>query len=329
RPTPDYSDYKFIKERSETSQAVALMLQYERSVKFGRNSISNCTIRGVTQDWEKVSNIKLESGRYFVENEVNNGVPVCVVGYRVWEELFEGINPLGKKIKIGGRDLTVIGVFEKEGESMANIGGGTDATILMPLNMCHYIVDMRRAGATILAKPKVGVSAQDFEDELLVLMRSCRRLAPGQKNNFSLNRMTMLVKMVDGVFSMINTVGWVIAGFSLLIGGFGIANIMFVSVKERTNMIGIQKALGAKKYVILTQFLTESVFLAIAGGVVGIILLFVVVLLIPEGGMLVMKLTPGNIVSGLLIASIIGIVSGMAPAISAANLDPVVAINSK
>ena len=329
RPTPDITDYRFLKENSTTSQAVALMLQYDRTVKYGRNSISNCTIRGVTQDWESVSSVKLSQGRYLAESEINYGTAVCVVGYQIWEELFERTNPLGKKIKIGGRNLTVVGVFEKEGDSMANIGGGTDAVVLMPLDMCRYIVDMRRAGATILAKPKFGVSAQDFEDELIVLMRACRRLAPGEKNNFSLNRMTMLVEMVDSLFSMINLVGWVIAGFSLLIGGFGIANIMFVSVKERTNIIGIQKALGVKKYVILAQFLVESLFLAIAGGVVGILLLALIIVLMPSDGMLVMHLSAGNVVSGLIIASAIGIISGMAPAYTAANLDPVVAINSK
>lgn len=139
----------------------------------------------------------------------------------------------------------------------------------------------------------------------------------------------MLLQMVDSIFSMLNSVGWVIAGFSLLIGGFGIANIMFVSVKERTNIIGIQKALGAKKYMILSQFLVESVFLALAGGVVGIVLLAVIVLALPQTGMFVMQLSFDNIMSGLIIASVIGVMSGMAPAYAAANLDPVVAINSK
>lgn len=329
RPIPDYRDYNFVKENSHTSQAVALMSQSSRSVKFGRNSISSCTIRGVTQDWDKVSNIKLYLGRYFTDSEVNSGSAVCILGHQVWDELFNGNNPLGKKVKIGGRDLTVIGVFDKEGQSMVNIGGGSDALILMPLNICRYMVDMKRAEATIMVRPKVGVNAQDFEDELLMLMRSCRRIAPGEKNNFSLKKMTMLLDMVGSVLAMINIVGWVIAGFSLLIGGFGIANIMFVSVKERTNIIGIQKALGAKKYMILTQFLTEALFLAIAGGAVGILLITVIVLVMPETGMLVMRLNAGNIAGGLLIASVIGIISGMAPAYAAANLDPVVAINSK
>lgn len=329
RPSPDYKDYLFLKENSRTAEAVAMLLAYERSVKAGRNSLSNCTVKGVTSDWEKISRVNLLSGRYFNESEINNGSAVCVVGYRVWEELFDGASPLGRRIKVGGRDLTVIGLLDKEGESMVNIGGGTDASLLVPLKMCKYIVNMRRAGASILVKPKADVQIQEFEDELVVLMRAGRRIAPVQKNNFSINRMTMLLQMVDSIFSMLNSVGWVIAGFSLLIGGFGIANIMFVSVKERTNIIGIQKALGAKKYMILSQFLVESVFLALAGGIVGIILLAVIVLALPQTGMFVMQLSFDNIMSGLIIASVIGVMSGMAPAYAAANLDPVVAINSK
>lgn len=329
RPSPDYRDYRFIKNNATTAQAVTMLLQYERSVKLGRNSISKCVIKGVTSDWEKVSRVNISNGRYFTESEINLGSAVCVLGYQVWEELFEESNPLGKKIRIGGRDLTVIGVLEKEGESMVNIGGGSDISILLPLNICRYMVDLKRAGTAIMVKPKADVPGQEFEDELLVLMRASRRLAPGEKNNFSINRMTMLVEMVASVFAMINTVGWVIAGFSLLIGGFGIANIMFVSVKERTNMIGIQKALGAKRYMILSQFLAESIFLAIAGGIVGILLLAIIVVALPQEGMFVMHLSLDNIISGLTIASVIGIISGLAPAVAAANLNPVVAINSK
>jgi len=329
RPSPDYRDYIFLKENSRTADAVAMLLAYERPVKAGRSSISKCMVKGVTSDWEKISRVNLLSGRYFNESEINNGSAVCVLGYKIGEELFDGASPLGRRIRVGGRDLTVIGLLEKEGESMVNIGGGSDAGILVPLKMCKYIVNMRRAGASILVKPKAEVQTQEFEDELLVLMRAGRRIAPAQKNNFSINRMTMLLQMVDSIFSMLSTVGWIIAGFSLLIGGFGIANIMFVSVKERTNIIGIQKALGAKRYMILSQFLVEALFLALAGGVVGIVLLAAIILAIPPTGMFVMQLSFDNIMSGLAIASVIGIISGMAPAYAAANLDPVVAINSR
>ena len=160
-------------------------------------------------------------------------------------------------------------------------------------------------------------------------MRSRRRLRPGDKNDFSVNKMTFLLSFVQNIFSSLNMAGWVIAGFSLLIGGFGIANIMFVSVKERTNMIGIQKALGAKKYVILTQFLTEAAFLAITGGLIGILMVWLVVLAVPEDIGLTMRLSLSNILSGVAIASVIGVLAGFIPARIGAGLNPVDAINSK
>lgn len=329
RPIPTVQDYRFLKENANTIQDIAMSFQFYKTVKLNRNSISNCAIRSVTYEWNKISKVDLEIGRYFSEEEVSTGIPIGIIGYEVWQELFNGADPIDKKIKVGNREIRVIGVFEKQGESMLNIGNNTDESILIPLNVGRYMVNPQWADINIYMKPKEGIDAQDFSDEILLLMRSQRRLAPGEKNNFSINKMTFITDIVNGIFSMINTVGWVIAGFSLLIGGFGIANIMFVSVKERTNIIGIQKALGAKKYVILTQFLVEAVFLAIAGGFIGILLVCGIILAIPETSMFTMHISIHNIISGLLIASVIGIISGMVPAWVAANLNPVDAINSK
>lgn len=329
RPSPSVQDYKFLKENSKTASAVAMGIQFSKTVKFGRNSVSECTVTAASYDWNRIAKVNLEAGRYFTEQETNMGNPVGIIGHNLWMELFNGVDPIDKKIKVGNREITVIGVFEKQGESMVDMGGNTDESVLIPLDFGRYMINLRWADASIYAKPKENVDAKDFYDELLVLMRSHRRLAPGEKNDFSINRMTFVMELVGSVFSMINNVGWIIAGFSLLIGGFGIANIMFVSVKERTNIIGIQKALGAKKYVILTQFLAEAVFLAITGGAIGIILVGVIIQLIPSGAGFIMQMSVSNIISGLAISSVIGIISGLIPAYTAANLAPVEAINSK
>ena len=327
RPAPTVQDYKFLRANAETAEAVAMEIQFYKTLKYRRNSISDCSVKAVTYDWCKISEINLESGRYFTEDEINAGMPVGIIGYDVWQELFNGDDPIGKKVKTGGRDIIVIGVFEKQGESMVDIGGNTDLSVLIPMDVGRYMVNLRWADVSIYARPKAGVQQQDFCDELMVLMRSHRRLSPSDKNNFSINKMTFLMDIVGGLLTMVNTVGWVIAGFSLLIGGFGIANIMFVSVKERTNIIGIQKALGAKKYVILTQFLTEAVFLSLAGGAIGILLVCVGILVIPPTAMFTMHITVQNIISGLIVSSIIGVISGISPALTAANLNPVDAIN--
>ena len=199
--------------------------------------------------------------------------------------------------------------------------------MLLPVEYAGRLVNTRNAD--IFAKPYPDVNGEDFTDELKQLLRNSRRLSPQDKNNFSVNEMTFITSIVDKVFASLTTAGWIIAGFSLLIGGFGIANIMFVSVKERTHIIGIQKALGAKRYFILSQFLAEAIFLSVAGGAAGIFLVFVLVLLTPESEIVTISLSIYNILSGLLIAAAIGVISGIIPAIKGASLNPVDAINSK
>ena len=180
-----------------------------------------------------------------------------------------------------------------------------------------------------MALPKANVNQDEFINEIKLLTRGARRLKPTDKDNFSIGTMSFVFNMVQSTFGVLTMIGWVIAGFSLLIGGFGIANIMFVSVKERTNMIGIQKALGAKKYVSLIQFLVESAFLALEGGFIGIALVAIIVALVNLSGQVEVSITIANILSGFGIACIIGIIAGVVPAWSASNLNPVEAINSK
>ncbi len=329
RPSPDVRDYKFIKANSQTASAIAMEIQFEKNLKYGRNSIPGSIVRAVTYDWNRISETDLKIGRYFTEEECVSGKPVGIIGHDVWQQLFAGADPTGKRIKVGNREITVIGLFAKQGESMIDIGGNTDLSVLIPLDAGRYMVNLKWADVSIYARPKAGVAEDDFCDELMMLMRARRRLSPSMKNDFSINKMTFLQEIVKSLLSMVNTVGWVIAGFSLLIGGFGIANIMFVSVKERTNIIGIQKALGAEKYVILAQFLTEAVFLSIAGGLFGILLVCIGVWLIPWSSSFEMDITLRNILSGLAVSLAIGVISGLSPAIFAARLNPVDAINSK
>ena len=329
RPLPSERDYKFLRTNSTAAEAVAMEIQFNATLKYSSNSIQKSAVRAVCGDWSKISEVNLQMGRYFTEHELESSNPIGIIGHDVWLELFGGGDPVGKRIKVGNKEIFVIGVFAKQGESMVNVGSGTDLSVLMPLNAGRYMVNPKWADVSIYAKPKEGVSEQSFCDELGVLMRSHRRLAPGDKNNFSINRMTFLIEIVESIISAINLAGWIIAGFSLLIGGFGIANIMFVSVKERTNIIGIQKALGAKRYVILIQFLTEAVVLSVAGGAVGIIMVWLVISMIPQEAAFQLGISAQNVLAGLVISSVIGIVSGISPAMSAAKLNPVDAINAK
>lgn len=328
RPNNSYEDFKFLKTNSKTADAVALAIFINATLKYERNSVAGATIAPVTYDFDKIAKLNLESGRYFSTEEDKGGSPVAIIGYEISNELFKGGEAIGKRIKIGSHTAEVIGVLEKQGESMVNMFNN-DESVLIPLNFGRYMVNPRSVDNTIFAIPKQGVSQEDFVDETKNLMRAQRRLKPGEKNNFSVVQMTMVLEMVQSVFATLNQVGWLIAGFSLLIGGFGIANIMFVSVKERTNIIGIQKALGAKKYVIMSQFLVEAAFLAVAGGIIGILMVAGIVSLIPATGQFTLQLSLANVLNGVGIASLIGVISGLVPAWVGATLNPVDAINSK
>jgi len=177
-----------------------------------------------------------------------------------------------------------------------------------------------------MLKAREGVAVQELSDEAIMILRAARRLHPDEISNFSVNRASLLTQGFESVFAGINIGGWIIGGFSILVGGFGIANIMFVSVRERTSIIGIQMALGAKRAFILWQFLYESMLLSVVGGVLGLILIFIGTGVVNYLWELNMHLTLANIFLGVMISAVIGIVAGYTPAYSAARMNPVDAI---
>ena len=270
--------------------------------------------------------MNVEEGRYFTEVETNSGSPVVVIGASVGEKLFGGLEPMGRQLKFMGRNLTVIGMMKKEGESM--LGNSNDDQIIIPINFARTLFNERSESLnlTISVKAKEHVSNADLMDELTGIMRSIRKLKPKEKDNFALNELDMLSKGFDSLFSIVNIAGGIIGIFSIIVGGFSIANIMFVSVKERTNIIGIQKALGAKNYFILFQFLFESIFLCLVGGLVGLLIIFIGTLILTYGAGFEVFLTMENVTLGISISVIIGLISGFIPAWGASRMDPVEAI---
>ncbi len=241
--------------------------------------------------------------------------------------MFQGQDPLGKEFKLGAFKFRVIGVPIREGNNIFG-GGSLDNVVIIPLNAARNLIDLRndRSEPTIMVKAKPGVALQEMMDEMEGLMRSIRRLKPTQESNFALNQASILNRGLDQIFGVIKIAGWFIGIFSIIVGGFGIANIMFVSVKERTNIIGIQKALGAKNYFILTQFLFEAVLLAVAGGILGLLVVFLGALWIRTSTTFYVFLSFDNILMGVMISATIGILSGIFPARKAALLNPVEAI---
>jgi len=328
RPANKYDEFVKLQQQATTAEAVALTIAFNKELKYGRNSISSVTIQGVTADFPSVSPFSIGAGRYFSQFEANGSQNVAVLGFGVAEELFNGEDPIDKVIKIDGHNTRVIGVMEEEGT-----GGFSftqfDEVVIIPYQYASTMVDPRLLGPMIIAKKNPSVEKDEFLGELKNILRNARRLKPAQKNNFSINEVSILEDIFSQIFGTISMVGWVIGGFSILIGGFGVANIMFVSVKERTSIIGIQKALGAKNYFILTQFLFEAALLAMMGGIVGIIVVYAGIQFVGYMYDFHMTLTLGNVLRGIIVSSVIGLLAGVIPAYSAAHLNPVEAINSK
>lgn len=329
RPLPDLRDYDQIRRRSELSEGVVFSVSTGGIVRYGSTYLENTGIWANSHDFQVIRYFEIFDGRYFTPYESAAGRNLALIGYDIAEKLFEGEDPVGKEIQVSGRKVMVIGVIRKEGSNMMVGGGSLDEMVLLPVNYARSIYNIRsdRLNPMVMVKAKPGVANQELIDELRQILRSARRLQPSVDDNFALNQASAITRGLDQIFVMLNLVGWVIGGFSILVGGFGIANIMFVSVRERTNQIGIQKSLGAKNYFILLQFLYEAVLLAIAGGLLGLLLIFIGTILVSNLSEFTISLTPGNIVLGLLVSSVIGVVAGYAPAFSASRLNPVEAIN--
>ncbi|MEI6454933.1 MAG: ABC transporter permease [bacterium] len=326
RPEATLEDMRELEKRSNLYDAMAFMSQVNKTIKYQNNYMENIGVLGVSQDFDKVWKFELADGRYFSPSESASGKNIAVIGADVALNLFEDSEPVGRRIKVFGRNIEVVGVITKEGEDF--FGNSNDKTVYLPVNYFKTLVDLNEVGTTIIVKARPLVSNEELKDELTGAMRSIRKLKPSAEDNFSINETDIISKGFDSVFAVITTVGWIVGCFSLLVGGFGIANIMFVSVKERTSIIGVQKALGAKNYFILLQFLFEAVFLSLIGGIFGLIIILLLTILVSSLTSFHLILTQGNIFLGIGVSAIIGLISGIVPAYSASRLDPVEAMRT-
>ncbi|RAU84123.1 ABC transporter permease [Pontibacter arcticus] len=329
RPEPTEYEYRQL-ARNLTNDAGVTITSTKGSatLKYKNNSISDASISGVTFDYNKVIEVPVETGRYFVQQETDAARNVAIIGSEIATSLFPQQSPIGQQFKVAGQKFTVIGVLKKQGENMFGITLDNQALVPFGAFSKMYDTGPQGIGNQIAIKGiESDIGLQELEYEVRGTMRNIRGTRPRDDDSFAINRPEMATQAISGFFSVVGLAGWVIGGFAILVGGFGIANIMFVSVKERTNIIGIQKSLGAKNYFILFQFLFESVFLSVLGGGFGILLVFLLTL-IPQDAMEI-TLSAGNIILGLGVSAVIGMLSGIIPAVMASNLDPVVAIRSK
>jgi putative ABC transport system permease protein len=329
RPIPTFEEYEYLDEHAKGAKNVCFISAVGRRIEHGNNNIEGAAVAGVTDQFKDIRAFELQQGRYFSPMETRAGRNVGVIGHTVATKLFEGADPIGKYIKIFGSKVLIIGVVEKEGTGTFS-GQILDDVVVVPLGFYRNFVDIRRefADPQIWVQAKRNVGVEELTLEVTQILRSYRRLKPLDEDNFALNQTSIINNTLDQLFAVLKIAGFFIGVFSIIVGGFGIANIMFVSVKERTHIIGIQKALGAKRYFILLQFLFESVMLSVAGGIIGLLIIFLGATAITLTGDFAITLTMNNIVLGIGISSAIGLVSGIFPAWQGARMNPVVAINT-
>lgn len=329
RPVPKYAELRQIKERTAGAKYVAFKIDVTGNVDYGNNSLSGVQLYGISEQFNTIQPFDIQYGRYITDAEFSQGTNVLVIGFEVAEKLFGSpeVAP-GKLVTVKGKKMMVTGVIKKQGKQM--IGGWNfDQNVVLTYRYARNLMDERRADPLIMVQGQDGQSSKALKDELTGTMRAIRKLTPTKEDNFSLNDVNDFSDAISAIFVNLNIGGWAIAALSLIVGMFGVANIMFVSVRERTSQIGLKKAIGAKRRIILTEFLLESAFLCIIGGLIGLILVFLLTQVLTQALNFPVYISTTNLVLAIGICIFVGVVAGYIPARQAARMDPVEAIRSK
>lgn len=335
RPESSPEEAEFLSRRLDPAlySSIAFMYNFNRDISAGKQAVKSASIRSISHDYNQVQDVPVSEGRYFSGDESSAGRAVVILGNDIARNLFPGTSALGKQVRIGSFVATVVGVCEYQGSNM--MGSSVDDAVFIPSKWALGIMPYRYSNEVqIMVKSAKGAKLDDLKIEVNRLMRQFRKLKPNQENNFSVNQMTMITDAISGMFGQIQKIGIIIGGFAMLVGSFGVANIMFVSVKERTREIGIQKSLGAKNWFIRTQFLLESVWLSIAGGGIGLIFVWLLLLVLDVfakqsmGNGVELSLGLEDIYMGVITSFVVGLLAGFLPAQAAAKMSPVEAMRS-
>ena len=305
-------------------KACPVFINAGTTVKYKRKSRNTTVIAGTGASFPYIRNWNVAEGNYFREEDVKAARRVCVTGDTVVRDLYGGSSPIGKDIFVNGKKLLIIGVTEKKGKTF---GQDSDDILAMPITTCHELLGTSVINQIIIKvpEPKNTVKAMnEIRRQLLTQM---------DKEDFSLNSQSELLKTFSSFAAILNVVMGCVAGISLFVGGIGIMNIMLVTVKERTREIGLRKAVGASSMDILLQFITEAVFLAVTGGVIGILLAIAFISaanplqkVFLDSVVVPLKANPTSVVLAFIFSSAVGIFFGSYPAVKAAKTDPIIAL---
>lgn len=329
RPEPKYEEIRMLKQRSELSKNVAFNISNNSKIEWDDEVVTGVNFYGITEDFANIQKLDILEGRYFQQGDFDNAANLVVIGYNIAEKLFtKPEKAVGQQVVLYGRKAAVIGLLKKQGKSMMG-GWEYDESILLPYSYMKSLVNEKYAQPVIILQGKENVPMKMLRDDVQGAMRSIRKIHPYQGDNFALNDIEAFGEFAASIFSGINMGGWFIAGLSLIVGMFGVANIMFVTVRERTSQIGLKKAIGAKRASIMIEFLLESAFLCILGGAIGLLLVFILTKLISPSMGFPITISFNIFSTAITICIITGVLAGIIPAFIAARMDPVVAIRSK
>ncbi len=327
RPVMKYKEAGLVRDRSQLLDAIAFLMQTSSSISYGDDLLKGVTVYGITPEQMQVQPVYLEAGRFITGSEFDNGQNVCVMGFVNAEDLFGAANrAIGKQIEINGRKTTIVGVIRKEGKNF--IGWNYDKCVMLAYRYCRQLYNEDIIPTVLIAKGKADIAPEALRDELRGIMRQVRRLGPVEEDNFSLNSVEAFSKAISESFVTINIVGSIIGGISLIVGMFGIANIMFVTVKERTPVIGLKKAIGAKSSTILFEFLLEAAVLCLLGGTIGLFFVYILTLILSGPLEFPVFISIPMLLTTFIICLVTGVLAGIIPASQAAKMDPVTAIRS-
>jgi len=328
RPEPTYEEMDLIRQRSQLASHIAYNINNNANIEYKNTVLQSVTFYGVTEEQNDIQPITVQYGRYISAAEFASGSSVLLIGYDNAEDLFgTAANALGKEISANGKKAKIIGVIKKIGQNF--VGWNYDRSVMLPYRFCRQVFEEKYSNPFIMVMGKEGINSNALSDELKSVMRSIRKIGPRQEDNFSLNDVNAFSAQVSSLFVSINIGGWAIGALSLIVGAFGIANIMFVTVKERTSMIGLKKAIGARRRSILLEFLMEAAIICIMGGLIGLLLVYILTLVLSGVFNFPVTISPGILTLAISICILIGILAGIIPASIAARMDPVVAIRSK
>ncbi len=330
RPSPSYADYQELKSRVSSADLVTLLVRIgRRTIKYRSSHVEGAFVFAATYEYGDMFNMEFDKGRYYSPYEYSNASNKVILGYNIAEKLFGSIEPIGKQVKLMGKTMQVIGVIKKSGRALVNPLDYDDA-IFLSYNLAKQVADVKMKnnpwGTQLNVKARSSFDVSELRDEVTGVLRSHRRLKPREGNDFAINEISIITGFLDNIFGVLNIAGFIIGIFAIFVGMFSVANIMFVTVKERTSIIGIKKALGAKRYFILLEFLIEAITLCVLGGLLGLLLVFFTMKALSYGLNFDMFLSFKNVLLGISLSVVIGLIAGFIPANQAARMDPVEAM---